>query len=139
MPQRGVTSVDPPVALVAEDDDDFRAAAVAMLTQLGCRVEVAKNGAEAIRSATAVPPDVVLLDITMPMLDGFEVLRILRARLATKRPYIIVASAHDDARSRELAFEAGCDEYLVKSGAAALERAVATFFLKRGDELRPPT
>lgn len=128
---RGVGARTSLVVLVVEDDEGFRDAAVALLTSIGYKVEIARDGAEALRRASAVQPDVVLLDLNMPRIDGWEVLRRLRALENGKRPHVIVSSANDDARSRQLAFEWGCDQYIVKTGARALETAVTTFFMKR--------
>ena len=103
--------------LVADDDPVQRDLLVSTLTELGCRIDVATTGIEACRMFASRVPDLVIMDIAMPEMDGIEATRRLRqlgGNDNAKRAHVIVLSGHADARSRQLAFEAGCDQYLVK-------------------------
>jgi CheY-like chemotaxis protein len=122
------------VVLVVDDDPVYRDAARTLLEQAGYVVEVASDGAEAVRRVCALTPDVILLDLSMPGMDGWEALREIRGgRPAEKRPHVIVMSAYSDAASRQLAFARGCDQYIVKSVPGdELTGAVGAVFWKRG-------
>jgi CheY-like chemotaxis protein len=100
--------------LVVDDERDQRESLVALLTECGCHVDVAKDGYSAVRRAVSMRPDVVLMDLGMPSLDGWEATKLICVALRDERPYIIVLSAFDDASSRRRAFEVGCNEYIVK-------------------------
>ncbi len=99
--------------LVAEDDlfmaESFRQA-------LGhrYRVEVVGNGLEALQAAQAVPPDLVLLDVAMPGLDGYETCRKLKESEASAAIPVIFVSGRDRIEDRILGYEAGGDDYIVK-------------------------
>jgi CheY-like chemotaxis protein len=100
--------------LVVDDNTDAAATLEILLRSLGHEVETAYDGIEALRVAAAFAPDIVLLDIGLPGLDGYEVARRLRA-LHRERPLRIVAitgwgQEADRARSQE----AGVDVHLVK-------------------------
>ena len=100
--------------LIVDDDDEQRDVLAALLKGLGCRVDIATDGASGTRLATNLEPDVVVMDLAMRGMDGWEAIRAIRTRTAGRRLHVIVLSAFADARSRELAFDAGCDEYVVK-------------------------
>lgn len=118
--------------LVVEDAVEQREAAVTTLRALGYRVDEAAHGGQAVRLASKGLADVIILDVSLPIVDGIEVIRRVRALGAPKRPHIIVTSGHADARSRQLAFEAGCDQYIVKPlELDALAAAIDAFFVKR--------
>jgi two-component system, NarL family, response regulator LiaR len=72
----------------------------------------AANGAEAIRQAAALQPDVILMDLDMPILDGYEATRQIRASWPACR--VVVLSVHGDAASRKKAVHAGVDAFIVK-------------------------
>ena len=101
--------------LLIDDEKDIRASTAALLEHLGHEVRTAKNGLEAVECAAAWPPDVVITDLSMPVMDGFLAARKLRAA-AQDRPMLIVAySAHlGDKMARDLATAAGCTELLLK-------------------------
>jgi two-component system, OmpR family, KDP operon response regulator KdpE len=103
--------VAPPCILVVEDTPDVRAMVREALTEAGYRVLEAADGDAALDLAAAQPPDLVLLDVMLPGLDGFTVCGALRER--TEAP-IIVISARDAARDRVRALERGADDYLTK-------------------------
>jgi DNA-binding response OmpR family regulator len=101
-----------PRVLIAEDHDDTRALLRVVLERGGCDVLEARDGEEAVRLAESARPDLVLLDRSLPRLDGLAVLRRVRGQ-ATRVP-VIFLSGHAEPLERSAAFEAGCDDYLVK-------------------------
>jgi len=101
-----------PLILIAEDHPDSRDALRALLEAYGFRVEAANNGREAVDKAIAAGPDLVLMDIMMPEMDGFEATRQLRAKSEFRQVPILALTAMEGAR--ELVMAAGCDDYLSK-------------------------
>ena len=102
----------PPVVLIAEDHEDSRDALSTLLDALGYRVLVAGNGAEAVEVALASRPDLILMDMMMPSVDGFEATRTLRADAGFRQVPIVAITAMEGAR--EAVFEAGCSDVVVK-------------------------
>jgi two-component system KDP operon response regulator KdpE len=100
-----------PLVLVIEDETPIRRFLRAALTEEGYRVEEATSGEEGIKRAAAQPPDLVILDLGLPGLDGQEVLRRLREWLTAP---VIVLSARDQERQKVEALDAGADDYLTK-------------------------
>jgi CheY-like chemotaxis protein len=98
--------------LVAEDHRDSRDALRALLEASGYSVHLAADGAEAVEQALALRPDLILMDIMMPRLDGLSATRLLREESAMARTPILALTAMDNAREPALA--AGCDDYLRK-------------------------
>ncbi|HUG41777.1 MAG TPA: response regulator [Longimicrobiales bacterium] len=101
-----------PTILIAEDHLDSREALGALLEAFGFRVIAAVNGAQAVELAMEWRPDLILMDIMMPELDGFEATRRLRALPETCKIPIITLTAMDGARS--LALDAGANDFLAK-------------------------
>jgi CheY-like chemotaxis protein len=101
-----------PVILIAEDHPDSRDALQTLLQVHGYRVTTAADGREAVERAAAEVPDLILMDIMMPIMDGFEATRTLRAEPRFDGVPIIALTAMDGAR--ELVLAAGCDDYLAK-------------------------
>jgi DNA-binding response OmpR family regulator len=103
-----------PLVLVADDDPDILALVRFRLERDGYEVLSAPDGETALDRALARPPDLALLDVMMPRLDGYEVTRRLRAHGPTTTIPIILLTArvqeHDVARG----FEAGADDYVTK-------------------------
>ena len=98
--------------LVAEDHFDSRAAMSALLHALGYQVMEATNGREAVEMATADLPDLVLMDVMMPEMDGFDATRELRNRPHTMHlPIIAVTAMHE---AREIALSVGMDDSVSK-------------------------
>jgi CheY-like chemotaxis protein len=116
--------------LVVDDDPVQREIAVELLGTLGCRVEVATDGAGAVRNTSTLRPDLILMDLGMPTIDGWAAIRRIRRLAEPPPPHIIVLSALADARARQLAFEAGCNEYLVKP--ADVRGAVTAYVARTG-------
>ena len=98
--------------LVVDDDRDARAMYRMYLRHVGCRVRTARDGQIAIDTANDWTPDVIVMDLSMPRLDGWTASRWLKASPATAHIPIIALSAHSDARGD--AREAGCDGFLAK-------------------------
>lgn len=114
-----IAAADTPVAaglriLVVDDNGINLQIAQLMLEQLGQRGDVAGNGAEAVEALERQKYDVVLMDIQMPMMDGLEATRAIRARWGDAGPRIIGLSAHALDSERQKALAAGMDDYLVK-------------------------
>jgi DNA-binding response OmpR family regulator len=106
---------DHPTVLLVEDDRFLRRAAEATLRQRGFTVVTASDGEEALRQVAAVAPALVLLDLIMPKLQGFEVLKRLKADPSTRSiPVIVLSNLGQDSDVRE-AMALGAMEYLVKS------------------------
>lgn len=101
-----------PVVLVIDDDADARVIFRHHLSVKGCRVLTARHGALGIAKAVRYHPDVIVLDLAMPQLDGWSVARRLRRRPATADIPIIAVSAVPV--SRVSAHAAGCDVFVAK-------------------------
>lgn len=100
-----------PVVLVVEDDDAQRRALATMLTAHGYHVEVASDGARALTTLVHVEPDVVLLDLGLPDIDGLELCRRLRVWLHC--PIVVVTADAVEDRMVE-ALDLGADDYVLK-------------------------
>jgi len=100
--------------LIAEDDADVRLLIRTRLDMRGYRVVEACDGQETLELAKGVRPDIVLMDLQLPRLNGFAVARFLRQTDSLRRVPIIVVSAHDPAKHRNLALAAGCNAYVQK-------------------------
>ena len=100
--------------LVVDDDPNVRLLARTALDRDGYVVVEAADGEEGLRRALEKPPDLILLDLNMPKLDGMEVLSRLRARAATARTPVLILTAQGDEISTRAGFEAGATDYLAK-------------------------
>lgn len=103
-----------PLILVVEDYDDAREMYVEYLSFTGFRVESATNGLEAIEMTHRLKPDLVLMDLALPKLDGWEATRRLKSDPATARIPVIALTGHALAGHAERAREAGCDSFITK-------------------------
>jgi two-component system, OmpR family, KDP operon response regulator KdpE len=97
--------------LLVEDDAAIRHALVRALSERGHAVSSTTTAMEALEQVVAAPPDLVILDLGLPGLDGYEALRMLRA---ISRVPVVVATARDDESDIVKALNAGADDYLVK-------------------------
>jgi DNA-binding response OmpR family regulator len=103
-----------PVVLAADDDEDILELIAFRLEQSGYTVLRARDGEEAFRVALEAKPDLAVLDVMMPKLDGFELTRRLRADGATSRMPIILLTARAQDADVQAGFDAGADDYLRK-------------------------
>ena len=103
-----------PTVLVVDDNADTRVVVRWMLERWGCRVLEASDGREAFEAVVESRPDLVLMDLTMPVVDGFDAIRSIRGREEFSRLPIIAVTAFDRADAREGAAAAGCDHFLSK-------------------------
>jgi len=100
--------------LVADDEDDVRELVVYRLSRSGYDVVEARDGEEALRLAGERTPDLLVLDVMMPRIDGYELTRRLRAEPATSRVPVILLTARTQENDVSQGFEAGADDYLKK-------------------------
>lgn len=100
--------------LLVEDDEMNRDVLSRRLLRRGFEVVIATDGVQALATAEAATPDLILLDVSLPLLDGLEVARRLRAGTTTASIPIIALTAHAMQSDREQALSAGCDEFETK-------------------------
>jgi CheY-like chemotaxis protein len=100
--------------LVAEDDSDVRLMMRTLLEMKGYAVAEAVDGPAAIEAARGESPDLILMDLQLPRLNGFAVTRFVRQDDQLRGVPIIIVSGHDPARHRNIALAAGCNAYLLK-------------------------
>lgn len=105
---------DPPRILIADDNETNRCILVARLCAEGYETREAEDGERALAVARATAPDVVLLDVMMPKIDGFEVCRRLKGDTALGFLPIIMVTARSDSKDVVTGLDAGADEYLTK-------------------------
>jgi DNA-binding response OmpR family regulator len=103
-----------PLVLAADDDEDILDLVAFRLERSGYTVLVARDGEEALKLAAKELPDLAVLDVMMPKVDGFEVTRRLRADEATSRMPIILLTARSQDADVQQGFDAGADDYLRK-------------------------
>jgi type II secretory ATPase GspE/PulE/Tfp pilus assembly ATPase PilB-like protein len=132
-------SSETPRILVVDDYADVRLL-LRVALQAGenaVTVQEAESGAEALAMIEKEKPHLVILDLMMPGMDGYEVCRRLRSDLATAFIPILMLTALSDPKSKSLGFLAGTDDYLVKPFENAELRARVTWLLQRSYRLRP--
>jgi two-component system cell cycle response regulator DivK len=103
-----------PLVLIADDADDILEAHGEILRDAGYGVAFAHDGNEAVARAIELRPDVILMDLQMPGLDGWEATRRIRADLRTHRIPIVALTSHALRRYADRSFEAGCTSFLNK-------------------------
>jgi CheY-like chemotaxis protein len=103
-----------PKILYVEDNDDNVFVMRGRLTQVGFEVVVAADGEQGVAMAETEAPDLILMDLRLPGIDGWEATRRIKAAPATKTIPVIALSAHAMAGDREKALAAGCDDYDTK-------------------------
>jgi putative two-component system response regulator len=103
-----------PIVLVVDDEDLNIRLIEALLRPQGYEVSVARNGVEALERVRERPPDVILLDIMMPKMNGFETAKHLRADEETRLIPIVMVTALQDVEDRVKALEVGADDFLTK-------------------------
>jgi CheY-like chemotaxis protein len=100
--------------LIVEDNEMNRDMLSRRLLRRGYEVTIAVDGRAGVDAATAEHPDIVLMDMSLPVLDGYDATRELKSRDDTKAIPVIALTAHAMASDRERALAAGCDEYEFK-------------------------
>jgi len=103
-----------PKILVVDDENRNLRLMEAMLVPLGYEVVLARDGIEALDRVRKVPPDVILLDVMMPKMDGFEVARQLKGDAKAKIIPIVMVTALKEVEDRVKALEVGADDFLTK-------------------------
>ena len=101
-------------ALIVEDNEMNRDMLSRRLIKRGYEVAIAVDGQQGVDMAGSEKPDIILLDMSLPIMDGWEAARHLKADDATKQIPIIALTAHAMAGDKEKALEAGCDDYDTK-------------------------
>jgi two-component system OmpR family response regulator len=121
--------------LVVEDEPAIAEAVRAILTETGHAVDLATTGPDALDWAAAYPYDLIVLDVVLPGIDGFQVCARLRA--AGVGSPILMLTARDQVEDRVVGLDAGADDYLAKPFAAAELQARVRALLRRGSSDRP--
>jgi DNA-binding response OmpR family regulator len=125
-----------PKILVVDDEADFRRLLEYNLTRHDCDVFTAVNGLDALNEARRVLPDVILLDLMLPDLDGLSVCQILRAQPSTARVPVIIISALSGHTTRQRSLELGATGYLRKPvDLESLCQCVRAAFQQQQEEL----
>lgn len=104
-----------PLVLMADDDEVARVLIEHALTDANFRVVQAQDGREAVDAFPRERPDIVLLDVNMPVMDGYEACRVLRGLRGGERVPVLMVSAYEGNHSINLAYEAGATDFLTKS------------------------
>jgi two-component system, cell cycle response regulator DivK len=100
--------------LLVEDTEDNRYMMRRLLEMVGYTVVEARNGQEAVRLAEEESPELILMDLSLPIIDGLAATRLIRKIPAAEKTPIIAVSAHDTADFQEEALTAGCNGYVTK-------------------------
>jgi len=104
----------PQTVLLVEDTEDNRFMMRRLLEMTGYRVIEAMNGEEAVKLAKAESPSLILMDLSLPVIDGLAATRLIRKLPDLESTPIIAVSAHDTSDFQSEAIEAGCDTYVTK-------------------------
>jgi DNA-binding response OmpR family regulator len=103
-----------PTILVADDEEDLRELVTYRLSRSGYNVIGAEDGQQAFEMAAERTPDLMILDVMMPKLDGYELTRRLRAEAALRSIPVILLTARSQESDIDRGFEVGADDYLKK-------------------------
>jgi two-component system, cell cycle response regulator DivK len=113
-PSHSTADRERPLVLVVEDQEELRRLYAEQLAISGFDVIEAANGEDAITHTSARVPDVVLMDLSLPILDGWEATRRLKADVRTAHIPIVALTAHDGSGELQRATRAGCDWFVPK-------------------------
>lgn len=100
--------------LLVEDSEDNRAMMKRLLEMSGYEVREAINGEQAVEKAQSISPDLILMDLSLPRIDGLTASRLIRRIPQLKQVPIVVVSAHDTSDFHAEALASGCNEYVTK-------------------------
>jgi len=103
-----------PKVLVVEDNEANRDMLARRLQRRGFEVVFAMDGAEGVTKSKSETPDIILMDMGLPVMNGWEATRMIKADATTVHIPVIALTAHSMAGDREKAMEAGCDDYDTK-------------------------
>ena len=103
-----------PKILLVEDNEMNRDMLSRRLARRGYEILIAVDGQQGVDMATNLAPDLILMDMSLPVIDGWEATRRIKAADATKKIPVIALTAHAMAGDREQALAAGCDDYDTK-------------------------
>jgi two-component system cell cycle response regulator DivK len=106
--------MEPVTILLVEDTEDNRQMMRKLLELSGYRVVEATNGEEAVKSASEVRPQIILMDLSLPLIDGLAATRRIRLLPGLRNVPIVAVSAHDTADFHSEALAAGCNAYITK-------------------------
>lgn len=105
---------DPPTILLVDDNEQNLELLQAYLETLPCRVEVARDGVEALERVHELDPDIVVLDVMMPRMSGFQVCEKIRADAGLRDIPVVMVTALNEVGDVERAVDAGADDFLTK-------------------------
>jgi DNA-binding response OmpR family regulator len=111
---RGCEAMARKKILLVDDADTILMIERMILNRGGYELITAKDGQEAVAKAVAERPDLILLDIVMPRMNGFEALKLLRSQEATKAIPIMMVTTRGEEENVEAGFASGCDDYITK-------------------------
>jgi two-component system, cell cycle response regulator DivK len=136
------TRSNQPLVLVVEDYQDAREMYAAYLLFSGYRVAEATNGVDAIEKTVQLMPDIILMDLALPVMDGWEATRRLKMDERTKHIPIVALTGHALTQHAEGAREAGCDAFVTKpclpdALVAEIQRMLSTR-TESGPQKKPP-
>jgi len=100
--------------LIADDNENIREALTYLLEDEGYKLWLAKDGADALKQVRELRPDILFLDIMMPVMNGYDVCRAIKADPELKDTYVIMLTAKGQVAEQERGKEVGANEYIVK-------------------------
>ena len=128
---------DAPTVMVVDDTDAVRIVLRMQLIILGYRVLEASNGVEAVEVGRREKPDLILMDVSMPVLDGLEATRLLGSSPETGDIPVVALSAFSDHENQDRAIQAGCKEFAAKPLEMSELGELIARHISRGGRTRP--
>jgi len=117
-----------PTVLVVEDNKDNMTLIADILTSMDYDILQARNGQQGVEKAEEAKPDLILMDLSLPVMDGWSATRMIKSNPDLSHIPVIALTAHALQGDKEKAFEAGCDDYLSKPlNLAALMEKLKTY------------
>jgi DNA-binding response OmpR family regulator len=104
----------PKKILVADDNENIRDALAYLLEDDGFKLWIAKDGADTLQKTREMRPDILLLDVMMPIMNGYDVCRMIKSDPELKDTYVIMLTAKGQVAEQEQGKKVGADEYIVK-------------------------